>query len=50
MIYNKSCFIENAHSVYDSVTDPIWLKRANCDKDVLDWKSAFDLIEKMNRA
>lgn len=33
-----------------SVTNLTWLKRANCDKDMLDWKAAFDLIEKMNRA
>jgi hypothetical protein len=48
--WNKPRFIENTHSVYDSVTDLTWLKRTNCDKDMLDWKSAFDLIEKMNRA
>ncbi len=50
MIYNKPRFIENAPSVYDSVTDLTWLKRATCDKKMLDWKSVFDLIEKMNRA
>jgi len=46
---NSPRFIENADSVYDNATDLTWLKHANCNSDMLDWKSAIDLIEKMNR-
>jgi hypothetical protein len=46
---NKPRFIENTNSVYDNATDLTWFKSANCDNDMLDWKSAFDLVEKMNR-
>jgi Protein of unknown function (DUF1566) len=45
---NKPRFIEDAYSVYDNATNLIWLKSANCSNDMLDWKSAFDLINKMN--
>jgi hypothetical protein len=46
---NKPRFIENNYSVYDNATSLTWLKNANYFKDMLDWKSVFDLIEKMNR-
>jgi hypothetical protein len=46
---NQSRFIENTNSVYDRLTDLTWLKRATCDKDMVDWKSAFDVIETMNK-
>ena len=42
-------FIEDTYTTYDSATNLTWLKRANYLNDMLDWKSAFDLIEKMNR-
>jgi len=42
-------FIEDTYTIYDSATNLTWLKRANYLNDMLDWKSAFDLIEKMNR-
>ena len=46
--FNRPRFIENTHSVYDNATDLTWLKHANCNNDMLDWKSAIDLIKKMN--
>ncbi|HSQ84108.1 MAG TPA: DUF1566 domain-containing protein [Desulfobacterales bacterium] len=42
-------FIENTYTIYDSTTNLTWLKSANYLSEMLDWKSAFDLIEKMNR-
>ena len=47
--WNKPRFIENTYSVYDNATNLMWLKSANYFNDMLDWKSAFDFIEKMNR-
>jgi hypothetical protein len=41
-------FIENADHVYDNATGLIWLKNANLNRDMLDWKSAFDFVKKMN--
>jgi len=46
---NQPRFIENTYTIYDSATNLTWLKSANYFNDMLDWKSAFDLIEKMNR-
>jgi hypothetical protein len=46
---NHPRFIEDTYTVYDNATNLIWLKNANYYNDMLDWKSAFDLIEKMNR-
>ena len=42
-------FIEDIYTIYDSAANLTWLKIANYLNDMLDWKSAFDLIEKMNR-
>lgn len=47
--WNKPRFIEKANLVYDDTTGLTWLKNANFNNDMLDWKSAFDLVEKMNR-
>lgn len=46
---NRPRFIENADFVYDNATGLTWLKNANFNSDMLDWKSAFDIVEKMNR-
>jgi len=46
---NQHRFIENTYTVHDSATNLTWLKSANYLSEMLDWKSAFDLIEKMNR-
>lgn len=46
---NKPRFIENAGFVYDNATDLTWFKNADFNNDMIDWKSAFDLVEKMNR-
>jgi Protein of unknown function (DUF1566) len=46
---NQPRFIENTYTIYDSATNLTWLKSANHYNDMLDWNSAFDLIEKMNR-
>ena len=42
-------FREDADLVYDNVTELTWLKDANSNNDTLDWRKAFDIIEKMNR-
>jgi hypothetical protein len=46
---NKPRFTENATFLYDNATDLTWLKNATFNNDMMDWKSAFDLVEKMNR-
>jgi hypothetical protein len=46
---NHPRFIEDTYTVYDNATNLIWLKNANYYNGMLDWKSAFDLIEKMNK-
>jgi len=46
---NQPRFIENTYTIYDSTTNLTWVKSANYLNDMLDWKSAFDLIEEMNR-
>jgi hypothetical protein len=41
--------MHNATFLYDNATDLTWLKNATFNNDMMDWKSAFDLVEKMNR-
>jgi len=47
--YNKSRFLINTHMAYDAATDLEWLRCADYNNDMLDWKSAIDLVGKMNR-
>ncbi|MDP3481567.1 MAG: DUF1566 domain-containing protein [Desulfoprunum sp.] len=41
-------FREDANLVYDNATELIWLKNANFNNAMLDWRGAVDLVEKMN--
>ena len=47
--WNNTRFTENTYTVDNNATNLIWLKSANYYKGMMDWKSAFDLVEKMNR-
>jgi len=47
--YNEPCFREDANLVYDNATELTWLKDANFNNDMLDWRGAFGVVEKMNR-
>lgn len=42
-------FNESTDSVHDNATGLTWLKNANCSMDMLDWRSANDFVEKMNK-
>ena len=42
-------FRDDADLVYDNVTGLTWLKDANFNNGMLDWRGALNLVEKMNR-
>jgi hypothetical protein len=46
---NEPRFSEDGNFVYDNATMLTWLKDANSHKDMLDWRGALDVVEKMNR-
>lgn len=46
---NKDRFTENTHFVDDNATGLTWMKSGNIYKEMVDWKSAFDSVLKMNR-
>ncbi|MGB5156093.1 DUF1566 domain-containing protein [Desulfobacterium sp. N47] len=46
---NKSRFKENTDFVYDNAINLVWLKNADINGDMMDWKSAFDFVKKMNK-
>ena len=46
---HKNRFTENAHFITDNATGLTWLKNANIFKDTVDWKTAFDLLSKMDK-
>ena len=46
---NHPRFTVNTDFVSDNATGLIWLKHADFNTHMLDWKSAFEIVEKMNR-
>jgi hypothetical protein len=46
--FSKNRFTKHEQTIYDNDTGLTWLRDANVHKDMMDWKTAFDLISKMN--
>jgi hypothetical protein len=46
---DKPRFIANGNYVLDNETGLTWLRNADFNNGMLDWQSAIDLVEKMNR-
>ncbi len=46
--FTKDRFRKGKLTIHDNNTCLTWLRDANVHKDMMDWKSAFDLVSKMN--
>jgi len=46
--FTKDRFTKHKQTIYDTDTGLTWLRDANIHKDMMNWKSAFDLISKLN--
>lgn len=47
--YKRNRFTESTHYIFDMATGLTWSKNANIYREMVDWRSAFDLVLQMNR-